>query len=259
MKSNYIIRMRLNELMNEYGVSFSSIARYTGISRQTITSYFDGKSNNIPLNFIQKYYLYLKSLKPDKNLNFLYLIDPDYPTKNTTTEKDLKIIGLEQKAIDNLYNIVEYKGNNAFDKFFESEKYYKKPELNAESLYTLNLILSSPALQNIVDEMNSLRARVYSGTPKHLDCMYEEIKNIENLVQNKKLNNSKNKEEVDFYNELLRDIQNLSLNAIQLENEQKYNLQYEENPDYFNYLKWKLENAIKSLVDDVSKKIIDAN
>lgn len=103
MKSNYIIRMRLNELMNEYGVSFSSIARYTGISRQTITSYFDGKSNNIPLNFIQKYYLYLKSLKPDKNLNFLYLIDPDYPTKNTTTDKDYQWLSAQALLFLNLF------------------------------------------------------------------------------------------------------------------------------------------------------------
>lgn len=255
MKPNTTIQRRLNELMNEYEVSFSDIERNTGMKRQTITKYFTGQSN-VPLHFLQKYYLYLKSLRPDKNLNFLYLIDPDYPTKNTTTEKDLKIIGFNQETIDNLYKIVEYKETGVLEEYLNPKKFYETPKLNINKFYILNLILSSPSLKNIVNEMAVLCTKAESGTPKPLNDMYDEIEKIKRLVQDKQADNPKNNEETNFYNELLRNIQLLSLIESQFKNDQKYNLQYDENPDYFNYLKWKLENAVKSLVNDVFNKII---
>lgn len=254
MEINKIITRRLNELMNEYNLSFTDIAQNTGMTRQTITKYFDGKSN-APLHFIQKFYSYLKSKDPKKNLNFLYLIDPDYPTKSITTEKDLKIIGFDQKTIDNLFKIVEHKPEDKLEEYLESErKYYELPMLDTNNLYMLNLILSNPNLLNIVNEMNNLRIRVNGMKLNHLDEMYNKIQHITNLVENKKKSNNTDN---DFYNEILSNIQILSLDTSLMEREQQLKLQQNETPDYVTFLKWKLENTIKSLVDDIYNKIVD--
>lgn len=242
-KNSLIIQKRLNDLMFEHKLNYTKIGKKTKTSRQTVTSYFTGKTE-APLSFVRDYYTYINSLNPKHNLNFEYLVNPYCEIKSITTKKDLEITGLNQQSIDNLYNIVRYSRTEPTNLLQEELEVFPKNELNYRKLYILNSILSSHSLMNLVDKIDKT-LQIYNNEFEYIDDMNNEINNIRNKI-------NENRISVDFYNDISNNIQSLELNIERLES-----FKNKEITNKIDFLKWYIENEIKAMADETLKNLIE--
>lgn len=143
---------RLNNLMIEYNLNYVMIAKNTGYTRQTITNYLTNRAQ-VNFDFLQKYYLYLNSLEPMQNLNFEYFVNPSCNIKTKVTADNLSNIGISQKAITNIFNIVSNPSDSkfTFDLFSDGNN-----KLNFKKLFFLNALLESNHLDKFLESMIDL-------------------------------------------------------------------------------------------------------
>lgn len=242
-KNSLIIQKRLNDLMIEHKLNYTKIGEKTMTSRQTVTSYFTGKTE-APLSFVRDYYVYINSLYPKHNLNFEYILNPYCEIKFITTKKDLEITGLNQQSIDNLYDIVRYSRTEPTTLLQVELEVIPKHELNYRKLHILNSILSSHGLMNIVDKIDET-LKIYNNETEYIDDAINEINNIRDKI-------NKNRESVDFYNDISNNIQSLTLNIERIES-----FKNKKITNRIDYLKWSILDEIKAMTDETLNNLIE--
>lgn len=161
---NKIISKRLGDFMYDNHLSYTTIAKHTGYTRQSITDYFSGNTH-INLDFTQKYFCFLNDLAPAHNLNFEYFINPQCNIKTKTSDDLLSNLGISQNAINNIVKIISSKNEkyiiDLFD--FDDDKKY-----NYKRLFVLNALLESENLERFLDSAINL----YNDTSKQTEIEY---------------------------------------------------------------------------------------